>query len=137
MAARRMFTQKITESDAFLDMPLSSQALYFHLCMLADDDGFVKNPRRIQRMIGASEDDVKILIAKHFVIAFESGIVVIKHWRMHNLLRKDRYAETEYVEEKQQLFLKKITHIHLTPKMATAWQLNVNQLTTKRQPRIE
>ena len=90
MAERRMFTQKITESDAFLDMPLSTQALYFHLCMNADDDGFVKNPKRIARMMGAGDDDMKLLIAKAFVIAYESGVIVIKHWRMHNLIRKDR-----------------------------------------------
>lgn len=107
MAERRMFTQKITESDAFLDMPLSTQALYFHLCMNADDDGFVKNPKRIARMMGAGDDDMKLLIAKAFVIAYESGVIVIKHWRMHNLLRKDRYNETEYTSEKSMLYVKK------------------------------
>lgn len=101
-----MFTNKITESDAFLDMPLSSQALYFHLCMYADDDGFVKNPKRIGRMIGASEDEFKLLIAKSFVFNYDSGVIVIKHWRMHNLLRKDRYNETEYLEEKSSLYIK-------------------------------
>lgn len=106
MAERRMFTQKITESDAFLDMPLSTQCLYFHLCMNADDDGFVNNPKRIQKMLGASEDDVKLLIAKSFILPFESGVIVIKHWRMHNLLRKDRYKETRYLEEKSTLYLK-------------------------------
>lgn len=106
MAERRMFTQKITDSDAFIDMPLSTQCLYFHLCMNADDDGFVNNPKRIQKMLGASEDDVKLLIAKSFILPFESGVIVIKHWRMHNLLRKDRYKETRYLEEKSTLFLK-------------------------------
>lgn len=106
MAERRMFTDKITESDAFLDMPMTTQCLYFHLCMNADDDGFVKNPKRIQKMLGASEDDSKLLIAKAFVLPFDSGIVVIKHWRMHNLLRKDRYKATEYVEERSMLYLK-------------------------------
>ena len=106
MAERRMFTEKITESDAFLDMPLSTQCLYFHFCMNADDDGFVKNPKRIQRMLGASDDDSKLLIAKSFTMPFESGVIVIKHWRMHNLLRKDRYKETEYLEEKSMLYLK-------------------------------
>lgn len=99
MAEKRMFTQKIIDSDAFLDMPLSSQALYFHLNMRADDDGFVNNPKRIQRTIGASEDDLKLLIVKRFVIGFESGVIVIKHWRMHNTLRKDRYNPTQYQEE--------------------------------------
>ena len=79
MAERRMFTQKITESDAFLEMPLSTQALYFHLCMNADDDGFVKNPKRINKMMGGSEDDLKLLIMKVFILPYESGVVVIKH----------------------------------------------------------
>ena len=99
MAERRMFTQKIIDSDAFLDMPLSTQALYFHLNMRADDDGFVNNPKRIQRTIGASEDDLKLLFVKRFVIGFESGVLVIKHWRMHNTLRKDRYNPTQYQDE--------------------------------------
>lgn len=107
MAERRMFTQKITESDAFLDMPLSSQALYFHLCMNADDDGFVKNPKRISRMMGACDDDIRLLVAKSFVITYDTGVIVIKHWRMHNLLRKDRYKETEYTDEKSMLNIKK------------------------------
>ena len=107
MAERRMFTQKITESDAFIEMPMSSQALYFHLCMNADDDGFVKNPKSIQRLVGCNDDDLKLLIAKRFIIPFETGVIVIKHWRMHNLLRKDRYKETVYTEEKALLFLKK------------------------------
>ena len=84
MAERRMFAKTIIDSDAFLDMPLSSQSLYFHLSMRADDDGFINNPRKIQRMIGASDDDLKLLIAKRFIIPFESGIVVIKHWRIHS-----------------------------------------------------
>ena len=79
MAERRMFTKKIVDSDAFLDMPLSTQALYFHLSMRADDEGFVNNPKKIQRMIGASDGDAQMLIAKHFILAFESGIIVIKH----------------------------------------------------------
>lgn len=106
MAERRMFTKKITESDAFLDMPLSSQALYFHLNMAADDDGFVNNPKKIVRGIGASEDDYKLLIAKSFVISFESGVIVIKHWKMHNYLRIDRYKPTDYAEERKMLGLK-------------------------------
>lgn len=106
MAERRMFTQKITESDAFIEMPMSSQALYFHLCMNADDDGFVKNPKSIQRLVGCNDDDIKLLIAKRFILPFNSGVIVIKHWRMHNLLRKDRYKETEYLEEKSMLYLK-------------------------------
>lgn len=106
MAERRMFAKTIIDSDAFIDMPLSTQALYFHLSMRADDDGFINNPKKIQRMIGASEDDLKLLIAKRFIIPFESGIVVIKHWKIHNYIRNDRYKETVYQEEKAQLKLK-------------------------------
>lgn len=107
MAERRMFTKKITESDAFLDMPSSSQMLYFHLSMNADDDGFVNNPKKIQRMCGASNDDFKLLIAKSFVLLFESGVIVIKHWKMHNYIQSDRYRPTDYVEEKSMLGIKK------------------------------
>jgi uncharacterized phage protein (TIGR02220 family) len=106
MAERRMFAKTIVDSDAFLDMPLSSQALYFHLAMRADDDGFVNNPKKIQRMIGATSDDLKLLLAKNFVIAFESGIVVIKHWKIHNYIQKDRYKPTVYTEEKALLSTK-------------------------------
>lgn len=107
MAERRMFAKKITESDAFLDMPSSTQMLYFHLSMNADDDGFVNNPKKIQRMCGASDDDFKLLIAKSFVILFESGVIVIKHWKMHNYIQADRYRPTDYVEEKSMLGVKK------------------------------
>lgn len=105
-AERRMFAKTVIDSDAFLDMPLSSQSLYFHLGMRADDDGFVNNPKKIQRMIGASEDDLKLLIAKKFIIPFDSGVVVIKHWKIHNYIQNDRYKETVYLEEKSQLHLK-------------------------------
>ncbi|MDU4846167.1 DnaA N-terminal domain-containing protein [Clostridium sp.] len=107
MAERRMFAKTIIDSDAFLDMPLSSQALYFHLSMRADDDGFINNPRKIQRIIGCGNDDLKLLIAKKFIIPFDSGVCVIKHWRIHNYLQKDRYKETMYIEEKSQLDIKK------------------------------
>ena len=106
MAERRMFAKKITESDAFLDMPSSTQMLYFHLSMNADDDGFVNNPKKIQRMCGASDDDFKLLVAKSFVILFESGVIVIKHWKMHNYIQSDRYKPTDYIEEKSMLGLK-------------------------------
>ena len=105
MAERRMFAKAIIDSDAFLDMPLSAQSLYFHLSMRADDDGFVNNPKKIQRMIGASDDDCKLLIMKRFILAFESGVIVIKHWRIHNYIQKDRYKETLYKEEKAELAL--------------------------------
>ena len=103
MAERRMFAKTIIDSDAFLDMPLSTQALYFHLSMRADDDGFINNPKKIQRMIGCSDDDLKLLLAKSFIIAFDSGIIVIKHWRLHNYIQKDRYKPTIYQSEKSML----------------------------------
>ena len=106
MAERRMFAKTIIDSDAFLDMPLSTQALYFHLSMRADDEGFINNPKKIQRMIGASDDDMKVLIAKSFIIPFESGIVVIKHWKIHNYIRGDRIKHTVYSEERQLLDIK-------------------------------
>ena len=106
MAERRMFSQKIIDSDAFLDMPLSAQALYFHLNMRADDDGFVNNPKRIQRTVGASDDDLELLVMKRFILVFESGVIVIKHWKLHNYISKDRYKPTIYQEEKNQLIEK-------------------------------
>ncbi len=107
MAEKRMFTNKIIDSDAFLDMPLSAQALYFHLNMRADDDGFVNNPKKITKYVNASDDDLKILLMKRFIIGFESGIIVIKHWRMHNTLKADRYHPTDYQEEFARLGIKK------------------------------
>ena len=107
MAERRMFAKTIVDSDAFLDMPLSAQALYFHLSMRADDDGFINNPKKVQRMIGASDDDLKVLLMKRFLIPFASGIVVIKHWKIHNYIRNDRYKPTVYAEEKALITTKK------------------------------
>lgn len=99
-----MFAKTVIDSDSFLDMPLTSQALYFHLAMRADDDGFVNSPKKIQRAIGSSDDDMRLLIAKNFIISFNSGVIVISHWKMHNYIRKDRYHETCYIQEKSQLF---------------------------------
>ena len=101
-----MFAKTIIDSDAFLDMPLSTQALYFHLSMRADDEGFINNPKKVQRMIGATDDDLKLLIAKSFIIPFESGIVVIKHWKIHNYIRGDRLHPTKYTEERLALEVK-------------------------------
>ena len=98
-----MFAKTIVLSDAFLDLPLSARCLYFTLGMLADDDGFVNAPRSIMRQCGASDDDMKLLIAKKFVLIFDSGVIVIKHWRINNYLRSDRYIGTKYGEEKAQL----------------------------------
>lgn len=103
MAQRRMFSRKITETDHFLEMPLSSQALYFHLNMGADDEGFIDKAKTIQRTIGASDDDMKLLIAKGFLIPFESGVVVIRHWRIHNYIQTDRFQATIHQNEKEQL----------------------------------
>lgn len=128
MAERRMFTKKIIDSDAFLDMPLTTQALYFHLNMRADDDGFVNNPKKICRMIGATDDDLKLLLAKRFVLGFESGVIVIKHWRMHNLIRGDRYHKTEYEEEFARLEIKENGSY---TELATTWQPNGNQMATE------
>lgn len=98
-----MFAKTIVFSDSFLDMPLSARCLYFTLGMVADDDGFVNNPKSIMRQCGAQEDDMKILLAKNFLLAFESGVIVIKHWRINNYLQKDRYNATKYLEEKAEL----------------------------------
>lgn len=103
MADKRMFSKTIIDSDMFLDMPLSAQCLYFHLAMRADDDGFVNNPKKIQRMIGSNDDDLRILMLKQFIIAFETGVVVIKHWKIHNYIQKDRYRATINQSEKQLL----------------------------------
>ncbi len=103
MADRRMFSKKIIDSDEFLDLSLSAQALYFHLSMRADDDGFVNNFKRIRSMIGASEDDLKLLFFKRFLIPFDTGVVVIRHWKVHNYIQKDRYTPTDYQNELKQL----------------------------------
>lgn len=105
MAERRMFAKTIIDSDAFLDMPVTARLLYYDLAMRADDDGFINSPRKIMRIIGASQDDLTLLIAKKFIIPFECGVVVIKHWRIHNYIRKDMYHETKYKEEKELLAL--------------------------------
>lgn len=114
MAQKRMFNMKIVDSDAFLDMPLSTQCLYFHLNMRADDDGFVGNPKRIARLISANDDDLKLLLAKRFILAFDSGVIVIKHWRIHNTLSSKAYTETAYTDEKRRLLLKKNKSYSLT-----------------------
>jgi hypothetical protein len=121
MAERRMFAKTIIDSDVFLEMPLSTQSLYFHLSMRADDEGFINNPKKIQRMIGASDDDLRILIGKRFLIPFDSGIVVIKHWRIHNYIQSDRFKPTVYTEEREMLKLKK----------NKAYSLNVSTLDTE------
>lgn len=101
-----MMSKKVIHSDAFMDMPMSTQNLYFYLLLDADDDGFVNSPKRIQRTIGANDDDVKILLAKKYILSFESGVIVLKHWKMHNYIQKDRYNPTSHTDEMSQIRLK-------------------------------
>ena len=135
-AERRMFAKTIIDSDAFLDMPLSAQALYFQLSMRADDDGFVNSPKRIQRMIGASEDDLKLLIAKSFVLVFDTGVIVIKHWRINNWIRADRKISTTYTDELDMLHIKENGAYSLETLENTEVQPSDNQVTTKCQPNV-
>lgn len=104
MANRRMFSLDVVDTDNFLDMPISAQCLYFHLGMRADDDGFVSSPRRIVKLANCSSDDMKILVSKGYVIPFESGIVVICHWKQNNSIRTDRYKATRFLSEKGRLY---------------------------------
>jgi hypothetical protein len=106
MAHKRMFSKDITGSDAFREMPTSTQALYFHLGMDADDDGFLDNYRGLMRSINSSDDDLKILLAKRFLILFPSKVIVVKHWKINNTIQKDRYHETKHLEEKRALIIK-------------------------------
>ena len=149
MAERRMLSKKIIDSDEFLDLPLNAQCLYFHLSMQADDDGFISSPRKILRSIGAGEGDLELLIKKKFIIAFDSGIVAIRHWKVHNCIRKDRYKSTMFLNEKKQLISDETdTYVvcpQSTPKanlprnssdnqLTTNWQPSDNQTTTNWQP---
>ena len=124
MADRRMFTKKITDSDAFTALPPTTQALYFHLCMNADDDGFNNKIRQAMFNAHADQNDFNLLIQHRFILPFDSGIIVIKHWKMHNIIRSDRYHETEYLEEKATLLLKD----------NGVYTENDNQVTTNCQP---
>lgn len=107
MAERRMMSKKIVDSDLFMSMPSSTQALYFHLLLRADDEGFVGNTRNIMRLANSNDDDYKILLAKSFIIEFSSGICVIKHWYVHNYIQKDRFSDSRYTDEKNILRIKK------------------------------
>ena len=129
MAERRMFSKQIIDSDAFLDMPPSTQALYFHLSMRADDDGFLNNPKKIMRMVGGQQNELEILIGKRFLIAFETGVIVIKHWKMHNYIQKDRYKETQYLTEKAKLIVKdNKSYTEKSKELDTGCVQNVNTL---------
>ena len=130
---KRMFSADIVESDAFLDMPLTAQALYMHLNMYADNDGFV-NPKRILRMVGGNDDDLKILIAKRFLLVFPTGIVVIKHWWINNTKRLDRHVPTTYQNELGELAIKpNKSYTEKAPQLALETEVN-DSLVTKRQP---
>lgn len=107
MAERRMMAKSVIETDMFMDMPMSTQCLYFHLLLRADDDGFIRNPSAIRRETGCSQDDFKLLVAKQYIIPFESGVIVIRHWKIHNYIRKDMYHPTECQSEKNTLELDK------------------------------
>ena len=128
MADRRMFAKSIVLSDAFLDMPATARCLYFTLGMFADDDGFVNSPKSIMRQCGSSMDDMNVLLAKKFVYSFDGGVVVIKHWRINNLLRADRHRETTYTEEL------KLLEIDENGAYKLVCQPTDNQLTTNCQP---
>lgn len=123
-----MFSLQIVDTDAFLEMPVSSQLLYFHLAMRADDEGFIGNPKKIMRLVGVQEDDYKILVAKRFLLIFESGVVVIKHWLIHNTIRMDRFNQTTYQDEKNRIITKEN---RAYTELATIRQPNDNQLATQ------
>lgn len=138
MAERRMFAKTIIDSDHFLDMPMTAQCLYFHLGMRADDEGFVNSPRIIQRMVGASSDDLNLLVAKGLIIKFDSGVVAIKHWKIHNYIRGDRLNPTAYQDERESLVVDKNGSYVMCQtsdsQMSVTCQSNVRQLTGMCQP---
>ena len=123
-----MFTKKITDSDAFTELPPTTQALYFHLCMGADDDGFSNQIRKSMFNAHADRNDFDLLVTKKFIIPFENGVIVIKHWRMHNLIKNDRYKETSYVEEKASLILKDNGVYSIGTQLEPNWNQNVSKL---------
>ena len=139
MAERRMFSKTIIDSDLFMDLPLTAQALYFHLSMRADDDGFIGNSKKLCRMLGVGEEDLALLIEKELLIKFDSGVVAVKHWKEHNKIRKDRYKATIYLEEKKALGEEsgKLENEEIEPEkasdnqVATKWQPNDNQMATQ------
>lgn len=131
MAERRMFAKSVIDSDLFLDMPLSAQCLYFHLAMRADDDGFVNCTKKVVRLLGASDDDLKLLAAKQFVLPFQSGVIVIRHWRVHNYLRADRYKATEHQQERALLEVESSGAYCLTSKPDTIGIPSGNQRLTQ------
>lgn len=137
MAEKRMFTKSIIDSDKFLEMPLSTQALYFHLGMRADDEGFINSPKKIIRAVNCNEDDLKLLIAKGFVICFDTGIIAITHWKLHNHIQKDRFKPTLYEEEKSLLDENNRKEYILKRQFRTRWIQNVYRLYPIRVQRID
>ena len=139
MANKRMFSLDIVDSDAFLEMPPTARLLYFEMGMRADDEGFVNGPRKIMRISGATEEDMNILTQKGFIIPFDSGIVVIKHWRINNQIRKDRFKPTRYQEELSTISIKENGAYTLSKNPVNSMPEHVgcqndNQVTTKWQP---
>lgn len=149
MAIRRMFSISVVDSDEFLELPITAQGLYFHLSMRADDDGFLNNARKILRMVGATEEDLLLLLERGFLLSFPSGVVAVTHWRVSNAIRKDRYTPTRYQEELNKLTLRQSGEYALRTEsdepivaapdpwqppgnqMATTWQPDGNQLATQ------
>ena len=136
MAQRRMFSKRIVRTDAFLDLPQTAQNLYFHLGMEADDDGFV-NPKMIMRTLGSGDDDLKILIAKNYVIAFEAGVIVITHWKENNYIQKDRYLSTRYERESNEIVsvngtytmdIKSIQNVYKTDTQVRLGKVSINNV---------
>ena len=136
MAERRMFSSKIVCSDAFTEMPFSAQALYFQLGMEADDDGFLNRPRKVMRNIEATEEDLNLLLEMRFILSFPNGVIAVKHWRMNNQIRKDRYTPTQYQEEFNSLEIKPDgayteKEKEVVDTLATTWQPDGNQMATQ------
>ena len=127
-----MFTKKITDSDAFTELPPTTQSLYFHLCMGADDDGFSNQIRKAMFNAHADRNDFELLVSKKFIIPFDNGVIVIKHWRMHNLIKNDRYKETSYIEEKSKLILKDNGVYTIRTQVEPDW----NQIGTQVEPQV-
>lgn len=138
MAERRMMAKSITESDAFYDLPHSAQVLYLHLCQNADDDGFISKPKTVQRMAKCKDKDMTALVHRKFIIQFESGVVVIKHWRIHNYIKKDRHKDTNYKEELACLYLDENNAYSLTHgvKTETNWSQSGGEVDTQVRDRL-
>ena len=136
MAERRMFAKKIVDSDDFIELPDLSKVLYFYLCMSADDDGFCSSPRKVMRSCGANDGDMRVLIQKRFVISFPEGVVVIRHWKIHNYIRSDRYKESEYKKLYKELYLKDGVY-DLGDNLDTIGIPSDNQLSTDCHPQVK